>query len=31
MTATLTHNQATFTPQIYKSFDGALDAFFLQE
>jgi len=31
MTNTLTHNQATFTPQLYKSFDGALDAFFLQE
>jgi len=31
MTDTLTHNQATFTPQLYKSFDGALEAFFLQE
>ena len=31
MTDTLTHNQATFTPQLYKSFDGALEAFFGQE
>ncbi len=31
MTDTLTHNQATFTPQLYQSFDGALEAFFIQE
>jgi hypothetical protein len=31
MTDTLTHHPATFTPQLYKSFDGALEAFLRQE
>lgn len=31
MNKQLTHNQATFNPQAYKTFDGALDAFLEQE
>jgi predicted transcriptional regulator len=31
MKAELSHHQALYTPQLYKCFDGALDAFFHQE
>jgi DNA-binding CsgD family transcriptional regulator len=31
MKNTLDHTAATFTPQLYKSFDGALEAFFASE